>query len=118
MVKVTDSQIIFLTKGDSASLTVKIFDGDQEYDYSNDTVKLGIKRQLSDSECIIEKTVDENGKVTFEPEDTKDLKVGSYFFDLKIVCADGSVCTVIAAAQFILGNSVLTDFTAEEQDGE
>ena len=117
MVKVTDSQIIVLTKGDSASLTVKIFDGEQEYDYSNDTVKLGVKRQLSDSECIIEKTV-EDGKVTFEPEDTKDLKVGSYFYDLKIVCADGSVCTVIASAQFILGNSVLTNFTAEEQDGE
>ena len=114
MVKVTGNQI-FLTKGDSGSLTVKIFDGEQEYDYSNDTVKIGIKRQLSDDECIIEKTVDEHGKVTFEPEDTKDLKTGSYFYDLKVVTADGNVCTIIAAAQFIIGYSVLTDFTADAE---
>lgn len=117
MVKVTENQI-FLTKGDSAELTITIMDGEETYDYSNDTVKLGIKKNFADAECLIEKTVDENGKVTFDPDDTKDLDVGTYFYDLKIVTADNAVCTVIAAAQFIIGHSVLTDFTAEEKNDE
>ena len=117
MVKVTENQI-FLTKGDSAELDVVIKDGEETYDYSNDTVKLGIKKNFADAECVVEKTVDENGKITFEPDDTKDLEVGTYFYDLKIVTADDEVCTVIAASQFVIGHSVLTDFTAEEQTEE
>ena len=115
MVKITGNQI-FLTKGDSGTLEVAITSGGEAYDYSNDTVKLGIKRQLSDSDCIIEKTVDENGKITFKPEDTKNINVGSYFYDLKIVTADGEVCTLIGAEQFVVGYSVLTDFTAETEE--
>lgn len=115
MVKVTENQI-FLTKGDSAELDVVIKDGEETYDYSNDTVKLGIKKNFADAECVVEKTVDENGKITFEPDDTKDLEVGTYFYDLKVVTASGLVCTVIAASQFIIGHSVLTDFTAEESE--
>lgn len=117
MVKVTENQI-FLTKGDSAELDVVIKDGEETYDYSNDTVKLGIKKNFADAECVVEKTVDENGKITFDPDDTKDLEVGTYFYDLKIVTADNEVCTVIAASQFVIGHSVLTDFTAEEQTEE
>lgn len=117
MVKVTENQI-FLTKGDSAELEITIMDGDQEYDYSNDEVKFGVKKNFADKDCIIEKTVDENGKVSLEPEDTADLDVGTYFYDLKVVTADNAVCTVIAAAQFVIGHSVLTDFTAEEEPEE
>ena len=114
MVKVTGNQI-FLTKGDSALLEVKIMNGEEEYDYSADTVKLGIKRQLSDDECIIEKTV-EDGKIAFEPNDSKNLQCGQYYYDLKVVTAEGQVCTVIGASQFVLGNSVLDDFTAEDDN--
>ena len=117
MVKVTENQI-FLTKGDSAKLDVAITVSGETYDYSNDTVKLGVKKQFSDAECVIEKTVDENGSIIFVPDDTKDLPVGTYFYDLKIVTEDNDVCTVIAASQFVIGHSVLTDFTAEEQEEE
>ena len=117
MVKVTDNQI-FITPGDSGVFTVKIMDGEQEYDYSNDTVKFGVKKQFSDRECIIEKTVDENGKVTLVPDDTIGLGAGTYYYDVKVVTADNQVCTVIAANQFIVGHSVLKDFTAEEESEE
>ena len=117
MVKVTDNQI-FITPGDSAELTVTIMDGEQEYDYSNDTVKFGVKKQFNDKECVIEKTVTD-GKVTLEPDDTKDLSEGAtYYYDIKVVTADNQVCTVIAANQFIVGHSVLKDFTAEEEESE
>ena len=117
MVKVTDNQI-FITPGDSAELTVTIMDGEQEYDYSNDTVKFGVKKQFNDRECIIEKTVDESGKVTLVPDDTIGLGAGTYYYDVKVVTADNQVCTVIAANQFVVGHSVLKDFTAEEEESE
>lgn len=116
MVKVTEDNSVFITKGDSAELEITIKDGEETYDYSNDVVKFGVKQNFNDVDCIIEKTVDENGKVTLAPEDTKDLAVGTYFYDLKVVTEDNAVCTVIAAAQFIVGHSVLTDFTAEPEE--
>ena len=108
MVKVTDNKIE-ITAGDSAVFDIVIYNGETEYDYSNDTVKMGIKRHFSDADCIIEKTVTD-GKVTLTPADTRDM-AGIYYYDVKVVTAGGDVCTVISAQQFEVGYSVLKDFT-------
>ena len=112
MVKVTDNHIE-ITAGDSAVFDVTIMNGESEYDYSNDEVKFGVKKNFNDATCIIEKDV-VDGKVTLEPEDTANLNVGIYFYDVKVVTENGDVCTVISAQQFEVGHSVLKDFTAEE----
>ena len=112
MVKVTDNHIE-ITAGDSGIFDVTIMNGESEYDYSNDEVKFGVKKNFNDATCVIEKDV-VDGKVTLEPEDTKDLSVGIYFYDVKVVTSEGEVCTVISAQQFEVCHSVLKSFTAEE----
>lgn len=105
---------IMLTRGDSAEITVAFTDSEgNPYDASGDTVKFGVKRSAFDAECVLEKTI-ENGKITFTPDDTKNMEYGDYLYDVEITHVDDSgeepvtsVWTPIAAARFSLGYNVL-----------
>lgn len=110
---VVDNNKIFITKGDSAEFEVVIMDGEQEYDYSNDTVEFGVKRSAFDESCVIRKTVNEDGKIVLTPEDT-DIDYGDYIYDVQVTHMDDSgeepvtyVYTPIAAQKFTIGYSVL-----------
>ena len=111
MLKVDEQNGITLTRGDSAILDVTIKDGDgNTYDYSDDEVKFGVKRSAFDTECVLEKTV-EDGKITLEPEDTAELEFGDYLYDIQLTHVDESentsIFTPIAAARFSVGFNVL-----------
>lgn len=99
MAKVQDNNI-FITKGDKAAFNFEV----EDYDFSSDTVTLGVKRNYQDSECVIVKEI-ENGKFVINPEDTAGLPAGVYFYDVKVV-GENVDCTAIAGAQFVIGNSV------------
>lgn len=118
MVKIDEKMDITLTRGDSASFTLTIKDqDDQEYDFSSDVVKLGVKRSPFDKDCILEKTFDADGKITFTPADTESLEFGDYLYDVEVRHTTEAkseeeedvvdVYTVIAAARFTLGWNVL-----------
>lgn len=115
MLKINETDMsIMLTRGDSAEieLTVKDAQGNT-YDYSNDTAKFGIKRSALDKNVLLEKTFDENGKIYFDPDDTKDMEFGDYLYSVELTNVDESgeepVTTVntVIVSTFTLGFNVL-----------
>ena len=118
MVKIDENMGITLTRGDSASFALTIEDSEgQTYDFSNDVVRLGIKRSPFDATCLIEKEIDEDGNFVFVPADTASLEFGDYYYDVEVQHTieaeteeeedEVQVYTVIAAARFTLGFNIL-----------
>lgn len=113
MLKVTSNNV-YLTRGDSAVLALSIEDGSgNTYDFSNDTVKMTVKKSCTDKKAVIEKEADENGQFVFAPEDTADLPMGDYWYDVEVTHVEESddpevddvvtVDTVIIPHTFTIG---------------
>lgn len=99
---------ITMTRGDTLSVTVGIYQGDAEYQVQDDdVVRFAMKKSYYDSEPIILKTLDNDTlQLQLDPEDTKDLEYGQYVYDIEITMADGTVDTFIAEAKLILAKEV------------
>ena len=85
MLTVDEKMNIMLTKGDSACLGLTLKDGDgNEYDYSNDTVKMFVKRIPQDNNIVLEKTV-EDGKIMLSHDDTESIDgYGDFIYAIKL----------------------------------
>ena len=84
MISVDEKMNISLTKGDSATLELTLMNGEEEYDYSGDTVKMVVKRSQQDSEVVLEKTV-EDSKIDLKPEDTNGIEgFGDFLYAIKV----------------------------------
>ena len=84
MIKVVGGNVK-IVRGDTGVLELTIEDAEhQSYDFSNDTVVLTVKKNAWDKDPVIQKTFDENGKVVFEVEDTKDLAFADFVFDVQL----------------------------------
>ncbi len=92
-----EDQVIFLTRGDSAEVSIDLTtEGGETYDLSaNDTLTLTVrKKPLATSTVIFAKSVMGSGVISIAPEDTQDAKVGQYSADIQLTTADGEVHTV------------------------
>ena len=97
---------LFLTRGDSAEITLII----------RDRVTGAIfKRELSDEKTVIEKHLDrgilrrENDCVLILiPEDTAQLPFGTYWYDVELVLDSGYTDTIIPPSPFIITGEVTT----------
>lgn len=98
---------ISLTRGDSAifALTVKKADGEPYEIGKGDTVIFTVKKSTFDKDIITQKTV-VNGVITINPDDTKSLEYGTYYYDVELTQADGFVSTVISPHKFIVEQEV------------
>ena len=97
MFKIMEDNTIYLSRGDTARLTVDI-NNDEGEAYAmaeGDTLTLSVKKKLSDTEPCLKKV--SNGVNTFhiEPQDTKGLPFGLYVYDVKLVTSKGDTYTVI-----------------------
>ena len=109
---------IQLTRGDSLYCTVGMTrEGAPYTPQEGDVVRFALKRDklttngsyvdYSDEEPLILKTIPNDTLVLhLEPEDTKDLKFGTYVYDIEITFANGDVDTFIQAAPFIIDKEV------------
>lgn len=97
---------IELTRGDTAelSLDVKKNDG-TAYDFSSDTVVFTVKTNTVTSEIMFQKTFS-SGEIKINPEDTSNMKYGTYKYDVQITTAGGDVYTVIPPSDFIVAQEV------------
>ncbi len=97
MFSVKDNNIS-LTRGDTLFLTVDLVDsdGDPYVPQDGDTIRLAMKRRMNSSDLVLLKDIPTD-TLTFEikPEDTKELKYGTYHYDIELTDADGHVATVI-----------------------
>ena len=90
MVRFLDDFGIEATKGDTIIMPFVVVDNDKAiYQVQiGDVINFGMKKNLSDAECIIEKTIDNTTlTLVLEHDDTKGLEVGGYYYDIQITKA-------------------------------
>lgn len=103
MLKLGANNTIQLTRGDTAYLTVNITNETDSSVYElqdGDTLTLTVKKSTKDTEFSFQKKVAESYTIKIEPDDTKDLAVGKYKYDVQLNTATGDVFTIIAATVF------------------
>ena len=95
-----------LTRGDSASLLIKIVDLEgKEYEIQPaDTIKFSVR--IPGGETVIEKAADSEHYIVFAPADTSGLEVGIYQYDVQLTTGYGNVYTVVVPTIFELTDEV------------
>ena len=109
MVKFLDNFGIQATKGDTIIMPFVVINNDKSiYQVQNgDVINFGLKEKYEDAECLIEKTIDnETLTLILEHDDTKDLDIGSYFYDIQITKAEGNVVHTFISGIINITNEV------------
>lgn len=94
MVKFLNDYGIQATKGDTIIMPFVVINNDNSiYQVqADDVINFGMKQNYDDAECLIEKTIDNNTlTLVLDHDDTKELTVGSYYYDIQITKAVGNV---------------------------
>jgi hypothetical protein len=101
---------ITLTKGDTFKRTLILKDkttGDIYQPVEGDSIRFAAKKKYTDSTCLIYKEIPTDTMLLhLEPDDTKNLAVGSYVYDIQLTYANGDVDTFIDKAKFTLTEEV------------
>jgi len=97
---------IFLTRGDTARITITVSKDGQPYDCSADTVRFSVKRDPQSADYLIRKTASVDGIIYIAPADTDGLAYGNYVYDVELTTSGGDVCTVVPPSKFIIGPEV------------
>ena len=103
MLRLGANNTIQLTRGDTAYLNVTITNETDSSVYElqdEDTLTLTVKKSTKDTEFSFQKKVAGSLTIKIEPNDTKDLAVGKYKYDVQLNTATGDVFTIIAATVF------------------
>lgn len=96
---------IILTKGDTASIYIEVQDLEgKPFDIGDSTVTLTV-RKTPKSEVSIQKEATPDHYIIFDPEDTSDLKVGLYVYDVQLE-TDDNIYTIVPMSYFELRNEV------------
>lgn len=100
---------ISLTRGDSLILNISITKNNEAYSPSSgDKVRFALNREKNlRTEPIILKEVNiDTMQLILEPSDTKELAIGTYFYDIELTTVDGYVDTFIGPASFKITSEV------------
>lgn len=104
-----DGTAITMTRGDTVRIKITILnsDGTEYIPDSTDKIRFAMKKNYTDSECVIKKEIPINTlELVIEPEDTKGLDYGvnkgKYKYDIELTKADGTIDTFIPRADFII----------------
>ena len=103
-IKNTDIRI---TRGDSATLGIELFDDSGEYKLKpGDKLELCAKRYVQDANYAIHLIADENAVFTFTHSSTSELAYGSYPYDIQLTMANGDIYTVIPLSHIVICEEV------------
>lgn len=112
MLKVKRNKI-FMTRGDTVSLSVDLVDlnGDPYYLQDGDVAIFRVKRNVCDKKLLIEKEleVSEDDNLLYlyiEPEDTEKLCFGVYVYEIEVIIDDEYHYTVIDNGTLELGKEL------------
>lgn len=100
MVKILANYGIQATKGDTIIMPFVVInnDGSVYQVQAGDVINFGMKENYSDAECLIEKTIDNTTlTLVLDHNDTKDLEIRSYVYDIQITKENGDVHTFISS---------------------
>ena len=100
MVRFLKNWGIVVTKGDTVKMPIIVTnnDGSIYHVQKDDVINFGLKKEYTDAECLIEKTIDNNElMLVLSHEDTKKLEVGiGYKYDIQILRNKDEVHTFIS----------------------
>lgn len=100
MVRFLKNWGIVVTKGDTVKMPIIVTnnDGSIYHVQKDDVINFGLKKEYTDAECLIEKTIDNNELVlVLSHEDTKKLESGiGYKYDIQILRNKDEVHTFIS----------------------
>lgn len=103
---------ISMIRGDTETINVSCKDtsGASVPFESGDTIYLTIKTNPREIEKILQKVATEftDGAaiITFDHDDTKQLKIGTYYYDVQLNRANGTVKTIIPPSNFCIDPEV------------
>ena len=101
---------IYMTKGDTVKLKVNIDYKENSEPYEpqeGDRVIFSVKRHVSDKKPVIEKEVPlDTLLLVLDPDDTKNLGLGVYHYDVQLIKANGDTDTFIENCDIQLGPEV------------
>lgn len=103
MLYIESNNVIRLTRGDTAKLTVPIENDLDNSSYvmdEQDTLTFTIKKSIKDNENLVQKVVTGSNNFHIKPEDTDSLPFGKYVYDVQLTTAGGDVYTVIEPTSF------------------
>lgn len=105
-----DGTTIILTKGDTFKRTLTLKEkstGEVYTPVEGDSIRFAAKKKYKDTECAILKDIPISIMLLhLAPEDTKDLAVGDYVYDIQITYANGDVDTFIDKAKLTITEEV------------
>lgn len=100
-----EEQTIYLTKGDSAYIRVKV-EPDSYIAHEGDTITLSVKKKITDSGYAFQKVVAAGEVIHIIPEDTKNLDCGKYIYDVQLSTSYGDVFTIVEPSSFYIREEV------------
>lgn len=89
---------ITMVRGDTANLTLTLYDGCNEYyPQEGDTIRFAVRKAYNDGgACAIVKTIPvDTLTLTLEPSDTKTLPEDKYVYEIELITGDGEIDTFI-----------------------
>lgn len=117
MVRFLKNWGIVVTKGDTVKMPIIVTnnDGSIYHVQKDDVINFGLKKEYTDAECLIEKTIDNDElMLVLSHEDTKKLEVGiGYKYDIQILRNENEVHTFISG--IITATNEVYDKEKEEE---
>lgn len=106
MLTIDENNNIYLSKGNSATIALTVKQGEETYDYTDDTVIFALKKYASDRDALIKKTFDSEGNISLTRDDTDALPIGTYAYDVTLVHEEDEttyIDTIITPHAFTIG---------------
>lgn len=105
MFKVTEKGRMILTRGDTATFSIDLYneDGTPYVPEEGDLVLFSLKKNLYDADFILQK---EGLLITIQSEDTRELELDTYYYDIKVIFENGEVQTVFPTNLFQIVSNV------------
>ena len=103
MLYIESNNVIKLTRGDTAKLTVPIENDLDNTSYvmdEQDVLTFTIKKSVKDNDNLVQKVVTGSNNFHIKPEDTDSLPFGKYVYDVQLTTAGGDIYTVIEPTSF------------------
>lgn len=100
-----EGNTISITRGDTGLFDIELYDMDgNKYEMQDgDSIIFTVKKGTEGEEILIQKT---GLFIEIDPTDTKNLKYGTYKYDIQLTFADGRVCTVVTPSDFKIRDEV------------
>lgn len=117
MLVINQDGTILLTRGDSAYIDVSLFslDGERYELQSGDVLTLTVRKEADDMSPVLLQVTSDTGTIVLTPEQTKQMRPGSYSHGIRLTTAAGDVFTIAGTTKQVahLNNFIILPEVSE-----